>query len=73
MKLTYTDLLTAIVARVLKQHPRMNASWIDDTIKANPEVKIGLAMAVSDGVVVGGRSTRPTAATSPTSPFSGAI
>ena len=52
VKLTYTDLLTAIVARVLKQHPRLNASWIDDSIKANPEVKMGLAMAVSDAVVV---------------------
>jgi pyruvate dehydrogenase E2 component (dihydrolipoamide acetyltransferase) len=52
VKLTYTDLLAAIVARVLKQHPRMNASWTGDAIKANPEVKVGLAMAVSDGVVV---------------------
>jgi pyruvate dehydrogenase E2 component (dihydrolipoamide acetyltransferase) len=53
VKLTYTDLLTAIVARVLTRHPRMNASWIGDTIKANPHVKVGLAMAVNDGVVVG--------------------
>jgi pyruvate dehydrogenase E2 component (dihydrolipoamide acetyltransferase) len=53
VKLTYTDLLTAIVARVLKQHPRMNASWVGNGIKANPDVKMGLAMAVNDGVVVG--------------------
>ena len=53
VKLTYTDLLAALVARVLKQHPRMNASWIDNGIKANPDVKMGLAMAVNDGVVVG--------------------
>jgi pyruvate dehydrogenase E2 component (dihydrolipoamide acetyltransferase) len=53
VKLTYTDLLAAIVARVLKQHPRMNASWVGDRIKANSEVKVGLAMAVEDGVVVG--------------------
>jgi pyruvate dehydrogenase E2 component (dihydrolipoamide acetyltransferase) len=53
VKLTYTDLLTALVARVLKQHPRMNASWIGNGIKANAEVKVGLAMAVNDGVVVG--------------------
>jgi pyruvate dehydrogenase E2 component (dihydrolipoamide acetyltransferase) len=53
VKLTYTDLLAALVARVLKQHPRMNASWVGDRIKANPEVKVGLAMAVEDGVVVG--------------------
>jgi pyruvate dehydrogenase E2 component (dihydrolipoamide acetyltransferase) len=52
VKLTYTDLLTAIVARVLKQHPRMNASWTGESIKANAEVKMGLAMAVTDGVVV---------------------
>jgi pyruvate dehydrogenase E2 component (dihydrolipoamide acetyltransferase) len=52
VKLTYTDLLAALVARVLKQHPRMNASWIDNAIKANPDVKMGLAMAVNDGVVV---------------------
>jgi pyruvate dehydrogenase E2 component (dihydrolipoamide acetyltransferase) len=53
VKLTYTDLLAALVARVLKQHPRMNASWVGDRIKTNPEVKVGLAMAVEDGVVVG--------------------
>ncbi|MEO8256967.1 MAG: dihydrolipoamide acetyltransferase family protein [Acidobacteriota bacterium] len=52
VKLTYTDLLAALVGHVLQQHPRMNASWIDNGIKANPEVKIGLAMAVNDGVVV---------------------
>ncbi len=53
VKLTYTDILTTLVARVLKQHPRMNASWIDNNIRANPEVRVGLAMAVNDGVVVG--------------------
>ena len=52
VKLTYTDLLAAIVARVLQQHPRMNASWIDNGIRANAVVKMGLAMAVNDGVVV---------------------
>jgi pyruvate dehydrogenase E2 component (dihydrolipoamide acetyltransferase) len=52
VKLTYTDLVAALVARVLQQHPRMNASWIGNSIKANSEVKIGLAMAVNDGVVV---------------------
>jgi pyruvate dehydrogenase E2 component (dihydrolipoamide acetyltransferase) len=52
VKLTYTDLLAALVARVLKQHPRVNASWTGNGIKAHGEVKIGLAMAVNDGVVV---------------------
>jgi pyruvate dehydrogenase E2 component (dihydrolipoamide acetyltransferase) len=53
VKLTHTDLLAALVARVLTRHPRMNASWTGNTVKAHPEVKIGLAMAVNDGVVVG--------------------
>jgi pyruvate dehydrogenase E2 component (dihydrolipoamide acetyltransferase) len=53
VKLTYTDLLTAIIARVLRKHPRMNASWTGDAIKANADVNVGLAMAVTDAVVVG--------------------
>jgi pyruvate dehydrogenase E2 component (dihydrolipoamide acetyltransferase) len=53
VKLTYTDLLTAIIARVLRKHPRMNASWTGDSIKANADVNVGLAMAVTDAVVVG--------------------
>ena len=53
VKLTYTDLLTAVIARVLRKHPRMNASWTGDAIKANVDVNVGLAMAVTDAVVVG--------------------
>jgi pyruvate dehydrogenase E2 component (dihydrolipoamide acetyltransferase) len=51
MKLTHTDLLAALVARVLLKHPRMNASWTGDGVRANAEINIGLAMAVDDGVV----------------------
>jgi pyruvate dehydrogenase E2 component (dihydrolipoamide acetyltransferase) len=53
VKLTYTDLLTAIVAQTLRKHPRMNASWTGDGVKANADVNVGLAMAVTDAVVVG--------------------
>src|SRR5207248_7450415 len=53
VKLTYTDLLTAIIAQSLRKHPRMNASWTGDAIKANADVNVGLAMAVTDAVVVG--------------------
>jgi pyruvate dehydrogenase E2 component (dihydrolipoamide acetyltransferase) len=51
IKLTHTDFLAAIVARVLVKHPRMNASWNDGVIRLNQEVNIGVAMAVDDGVV----------------------
>jgi len=52
VKLTYTDLLVALVARVLAKHPRMNASWTGDGIRLHKEVNVGIAVAVSTGVVV---------------------
>ena len=51
MRPTLTDLLIAVVARTLAKHPRLNASWTGDGMRLNPEVNIGLAMAVEDGVV----------------------
>jgi pyruvate dehydrogenase E2 component (dihydrolipoamide acetyltransferase) len=50
-RITHTDLLIALVARVLARHPRVNASWTGDGIHNNADVNIGLAMAVEDGVV----------------------
>jgi len=52
LKLTHTDLLVALVARVLVKHPRLNASWTGEGVRANAEINIGLAIAVDDGVVV---------------------
>jgi len=51
VKLTHSDLLVALVARVLQKHPRMNASWTGAGVRANAEINLGLAMAVDDGVV----------------------
>lgn len=50
-KVTVTDLLVALTARVLKKHPKMNASWAGNGIQLNPNVNISVAMAVTDGVV----------------------
>jgi pyruvate dehydrogenase E2 component (dihydrolipoamide acetyltransferase) len=51
-KITYTDLLVKLTAVALRQHSRLNASWLKDTIVLNPQVNIGLAVAVEDGLVV---------------------
>ena len=51
VKPTHTDLLVAIVARVLTKHPKMNASWTGNAIRMNPDVNISIAIAVKDGVV----------------------
>lgn len=51
-KITYTDLLVAIVAEALRRHPRLNASWRDGAIVHHDEINVGLAVAVDDGLVV---------------------
>jgi len=51
VRVTHTDVLVALAARALVKHPRLNASWTGEGIRLNPEVNIGIAMAVNDGVV----------------------
>ena len=51
VKLTHTDLLVALVARVLVKHPRMNASCVREGVRVNSDINMGIAMAVDDGVV----------------------
>ncbi|MFZ1918743.1 MAG: dihydrolipoamide acetyltransferase family protein [Terriglobales bacterium] len=51
VKLTHTDLLAAVAARVLQKHPRLNSSWSGNGVRANSEINIGLAIAVEAGVV----------------------
>lgn len=48
---SHTDFLVALVARVLRQHPRINASWTDDGIRLHRDINVALAMAVKEGVV----------------------
>ncbi len=49
---TYTDLLVKLVAMALIDHPRLNASWIEDGIFYNEHIHIGLAVAIEDGLLV---------------------
>jgi pyruvate dehydrogenase E2 component (dihydrolipoamide acetyltransferase) len=51
VKLTHTDLLLALVARVLLKHPRMNASWTAEGVRRHADVNLSVAVAVNDGVV----------------------
>ena len=51
IKATLTDLLIALVARVLAKHPRMNASWSGEGIRHNAEINVAVAVAVEEGVV----------------------
>jgi len=53
VKVTHTDLIAASVARVLRRHARLNASWTGDGIVVHPEVNVALALAVDNAVVTG--------------------
>jgi len=51
VRVTHTDLLVALTARVLLKHPRLNASWTPEGIRLHDHVNMGIAIAVDDGVV----------------------
>jgi pyruvate dehydrogenase E2 component (dihydrolipoamide acetyltransferase) len=51
VRVTHTDILVALVARVLLKHPRLNSSWTADGILLHDHVNLGVAIAVGDGVV----------------------
>lgn len=51
IRISHTDLLVALTARTLLKHSRVNASWTAQGIRLHSYVNIGVAIAVSDGVV----------------------
>ncbi len=51
VRVTHTDVLVALVARVLLKHLRLNASWTSEGIRLHSHVNMGVAIAVNDGVV----------------------
>src|SRR5688572_20227649 len=51
VKVTHTDLIVAAVARTLRRHSRLNASWTADGIVEHSDVNVALAVAVENAVV----------------------
>jgi pyruvate dehydrogenase E2 component (dihydrolipoamide acetyltransferase) len=51
IRITHTDLLVLLTARVLLKHPRLNSSWNAEGIRLHNHVSMGVAVAVNDGVV----------------------
>jgi pyruvate dehydrogenase E2 component (dihydrolipoamide acetyltransferase) len=49
---TYGDLLIQAAARALLRHPRMNGRLTEDTIVIMPQVNVGMAVALEDGLIV---------------------
>jgi len=51
-RITYTDLLTKLAALSLARFPGLNSYWDDGNIVTNPEINVGLAIAVEEGLLV---------------------
>ena len=52
VKISFNDIVLKAVAVALKQHPNINSSWLEDKIRYNEHVNIGVAVAVEDGLLV---------------------
>jgi pyruvate dehydrogenase E2 component (dihydrolipoamide acetyltransferase) len=49
---TITDLVVRAAALALRDHPRLNASVHDQAIHVQPEINVGLAVALEEGLMV---------------------
>lgn len=51
-KISFNDLVVKASAAALRLHPAVNSSWMEDHIRLNKDVNIGVAVAVEDGLLV---------------------
>ncbi len=52
VKISFNDLVVKAAAAALRQHPDVNVSWLDDKIRKNKHIHIGIAVAVPEGLLV---------------------
>ena len=52
VKISFNDFVLKACAIALKQHPKVNSSWMGDTIRRYSYVNIGVAVAVEEGLLV---------------------
>ena len=52
VKISFNDMVVKATALALRQHPKVNSSWLGDKIRFNHHINIGVAVAVEDGLLV---------------------
>jgi len=52
VKISFNDLVIKAVSLSLVKHPKVNSYWMEDRIRVNKHVHIGMAVAVEDGLLV---------------------
>lgn len=51
-KVSFNDFVIKAAAHALRQHPKVNSSWLGDKIRVNHHVHMGVAVAVEEGLLV---------------------
>ena len=51
-RVSFNDMVVKAAAMALRKHPAVNSSWLEDRIRYNEHVHIGVAVAVEDGLLV---------------------
>lgn len=51
-KVSYNDFVIKAVSFALRQHPKVNSSWMGDHIRYSHHIHIGVAVAVEEGLLV---------------------
>jgi pyruvate dehydrogenase E2 component (dihydrolipoamide acetyltransferase) len=52
LKISFNDMVIKAAAAALRQHPKINSSWLEDRIRTNHHINIGVAVAVDEGLLV---------------------
>ncbi|MBO3696863.1 pyruvate dehydrogenase complex dihydrolipoamide acetyltransferase [Roseivirga sp. E12] len=52
VKISFNDMVIKAAAVALRKHPGVNSSWLEDRIRTNHHVHIGVAVAVDEGLLV---------------------
>ncbi|MFM6948314.1 MAG: 2-oxo acid dehydrogenase subunit E2 [Aquirufa sp.] len=52
VKISFNDMVIKATALSLAKHPKVNSYWMEDRIRVNKHVHIGMAVAVEDGLLV---------------------
>ena len=51
-KISFNDIIIKACAAALKKHPQVNSQWMENKIRLNHHVHVGVAVGVEDGLVV---------------------
>ena len=52
VRVSYTDMLIKAAALALREHPRLNSRLEDGSIRVQPQVHVGFAVALEEGLIV---------------------